>query len=63
ILQSASAGFTPTFQATIPDVLPGEKDYTKAHPDTAPGALRQGRQMLRPLAISPLRISTESKID
>lgn len=30
ILQSASAGFTPTFQATIPDVLPDEKDYTKA---------------------------------
>jgi predicted MFS family arabinose efflux permease len=30
ILQSASAGFTPTFQATIPDVLPEEKDYTNA---------------------------------
>src|SRR3546814_3963134 len=30
ILQSASAGFTPTFQATIPDVLPDEKDYTRA---------------------------------
>ena len=30
VLQSASAGFTPTFQATIPDVLPGEADYTKA---------------------------------
>jgi H+ antiporter protein len=30
LLQSASAGFTPTFQATIPDVLPDEKDYTKA---------------------------------
>ncbi|SBV31842.1 putative nickel resistance protein [uncultured Sphingopyxis sp.] len=30
ILQSASAGFTPTFQATIPDVLPQEKDYTRA---------------------------------
>ncbi|MBA3054540.1 MAG: MFS transporter [Sphingomonadales bacterium] len=30
VLQSASAGFTPTFQATIPDVLPEEKDYTKA---------------------------------
>ena len=30
VLQSASAGFTPTFQATIPDVLPDEKDYTKA---------------------------------
>lgn len=30
ILQSASAGFTPTFQATIPDVLPDEKDYTNA---------------------------------
>lgn len=30
ILQSASAGFTPTFQATIPDVLSEEKDYTRA---------------------------------
>jgi len=30
ILQSASAIFTPTFQATIPDVLPDEQDYTKA---------------------------------
>jgi len=30
VLQSASAGFTPTFQATIPEVLPQEKDYTKA---------------------------------
>lgn len=29
-LQAASAGFTPTFQATIPDVLPDEGDYTKA---------------------------------
>ncbi|MBW0172123.1 MAG: MFS transporter [Hydrogenophaga sp.] len=30
VLQAASAAFTPTFQATIPDVLPLEKDYTKA---------------------------------
>ena len=30
VLQSASAGFTPTFQATIPDVLPKEADYTQA---------------------------------
>lgn len=30
VLQSASAGFTPTFQATIPDVLPEEADYTRA---------------------------------
>jgi H+ antiporter protein len=30
MLQSASAAFTPTFQATIPDILPKEKDYTKA---------------------------------
>lgn len=30
ILQSASAAFTPTFQATIPDVLPEERDYTRA---------------------------------
>ncbi len=29
-LQAASAAFTPTFQATIPDVLPDEKNYTKA---------------------------------
>jgi MFS family permease len=26
VLQSASAAFTPTFQATIPDVLPDEND-------------------------------------
>ena len=30
VLQSASAAFTPAFQATIPDVLPDEADYTKA---------------------------------
>src|SRR5215208_4318952 len=30
LLQSASAAFTPTFQATIPDLLPEEKDYTRA---------------------------------
>lgn len=30
LLQSASAAFTPTFQATIPDVLPEEADYTRA---------------------------------
>ncbi|PPB50188.1 MFS transporter [Arthrobacter pityocampae] len=30
VLQSASATFTPAFQALIPVVLPEEKDYTKA---------------------------------
>lgn len=30
VLQSCSAAFTPTFQATIPDVLKAESDYTKA---------------------------------
>ena len=30
VLQAASAAFTPTFQATIPEVLPNEKDYTRA---------------------------------
>jgi MFS family permease len=30
MLQAASAGFTPAFQATIPDVLPDERDYTNA---------------------------------
>jgi H+ antiporter protein len=30
ILQSASAAFTPTFQAMIPEVLPIEEEYTKA---------------------------------
>ena len=29
-LQAASAAFTPTFQATIPDVLPDEAEYTRA---------------------------------
>jgi MFS family permease len=30
LLNVCSAGFTPTFQATIPDVLPDEEDYTRA---------------------------------
>lgn len=30
VLQAASAAFTPTFQATIPDILPDEKEYTRA---------------------------------
>ncbi|MBQ0984685.1 MFS transporter [Streptomyces sp. F63] len=30
LLQSASAVFTPVFQAVIPDVLPEERDYTRA---------------------------------
>lgn len=30
VLQSASAAFTPTFQATIPDILPDEEEYTRA---------------------------------
>ncbi|MFF6785218.1 MFS transporter [Streptomyces sp. NPDC012510] len=30
LLQSASAVFTPTFQAVIPDVLPDERRYTRA---------------------------------
>ena len=30
LLQSASAAFTPPFQATIPDVLPDEARYTRA---------------------------------
>ncbi|RKW70385.1 MFS transporter [Galactobacter caseinivorans] len=30
LLQSASATFTPTFQALIPSVLPAVRDYTKA---------------------------------
>src|SRR5258708_3503346 len=30
VLQSASAAFTPTFQATIPDVLSEENEYTRA---------------------------------
>ncbi|GHG35269.1 MFS transporter [Paracoccus aerius] len=30
VLQAASAAFTPTFQATIPDILPDEDDYTRA---------------------------------
>ncbi|WP_438290883.1 MFS transporter [Streptomyces sp. HUAS TT7] len=30
LLQSASAAFTPAFQATIPEVLPAERDYTQA---------------------------------
>jgi MFS family permease len=30
VLQAASAAFTPIFQATIPDVLPDEREYTRA---------------------------------
>ena len=30
VLQAASATFTPAFQATIPDILPDERDYTRA---------------------------------
>mgnify|MGYP001810495164 FL=1 len=30
LLNACSAGFTPVFQATIPDVLPDEDDYTQA---------------------------------
>ena len=30
LLQSASAAFTPTFQATIPEILPDEAEYTSA---------------------------------
>ncbi|NBE50946.1 MFS transporter [Streptomyces boluensis] len=30
LLQAASATFTPTFQAVIPEVLPAERDYTRA---------------------------------
>lgn len=30
VLQSSSAAFTPTFQATIPEVLPDEDQYTRA---------------------------------
>ncbi len=29
-LSAGSAGFTPTFQATIPDILPDESQYTRA---------------------------------
>ena len=31
VLQAASAGFTPTFQATIPDILPAEEDLSLIH--------------------------------
>ncbi|MGW3493512.1 MFS transporter [Streptomyces sp. NPDC001020] len=30
LLQAASAAFTPTFQAVIPDIVTGESDYTRA---------------------------------
>ncbi|TNJ40517.1 MFS transporter [Phaeobacter sp. B1627] len=30
LLQAASAGFTPVFQATIPEIIPQEEDYTRA---------------------------------
>jgi MFS family permease len=30
LINACSAGFTPLFQATIPDVLPDEAEYTRA---------------------------------
>ncbi|MFD4240385.1 MFS transporter [Streptomyces sp. NPDC058525] len=30
VLQAASATFTPVFQATVPELLPAERDYTRA---------------------------------
>ncbi|WP_107655780.1 MFS transporter [Nocardia suismassiliense] len=30
LLQTASAAFTPTYQAIIPDILPNEREYTRA---------------------------------
>ena len=30
LLQSVWAAFTPTFHATIQDILPDERDYTRA---------------------------------
>ncbi|MFJ3855567.1 MFS transporter [Streptomyces sp. NPDC090085] len=30
VLQAASAAFTPTFQAVVPELLPRERDYTRA---------------------------------
>ncbi|MEV7197309.1 MFS transporter [Streptomyces sp. NPDC093510] len=30
LLQAASAAFTPTFQATVPEILPAERDYLRA---------------------------------
>lgn len=30
LLQTASAAYTPTYQAIIPDILPDERDYTRA---------------------------------
>lgn len=30
VLQSSSAAFTPAFQATIPEILPDEREYTEA---------------------------------
>jgi MFS family permease len=30
LLNTCSAGFTPTYQATLPDVLPDESEYTRA---------------------------------
>ncbi|WP_433762257.1 MFS transporter [Nocardia sp. CA-135398] len=30
ILQTASAAYTPTYQAVIPDILPDEREYTRA---------------------------------
>ena len=41
VLQSASAGFTPLFQSLIPEVLPEERDYTRALSLSRRGAMRR----------------------
>ena len=53
VLQSASAGFTPTFQATIPDVLPEERDYTVVprRPSGGGDVRRSGRRQLPATAL------------
>ena len=42
LMQSASAAFTPTFQATIPDLLPDERVYTRALSLSRPGLRPRG---------------------
>ena len=50
VLQAASAGFTPTFQATIPDILPDEEDEADEI-----GSLSQSAEALRITAAAPAR--------
>ncbi|MGW5382137.1 MFS transporter [Nocardia sp. NPDC003963] len=52
VLQTASAVFTPAFQAVLPDILPDERDYTRALSATQLASTMEN--LLSPLAAALL---------